>query len=170
MLIFYSNAGNPSVDDQCSILDEDACNQILKNNDKNKSIYCNECKLLQLNSSFKFSICCNGDICNSGSAINSRNTWIENITLYASDYAEQDHFGDIVSITDGFTIAGANFVGTESGACIYKINHVFEQIEKLVPLCDYFRNAESISDNYGRKNGNDIESFGLAAFIGAITI
>ena len=128
MLIFYSNAGNPSVDDHCSILDEDGCNQILKNNDKKKCINCNECKLLQLNSSFKLSICGNVDTYNSGSATNNSNTWIENITFYSSDYAEQDYFGDIVSITHGFTIPGPNFIGTQSGAFIYKINHVFEQM------------------------------------------
>ena len=49
---------------------------------------------------------------------NSSNTWIGNITLYASDSAKQDYFGVIVSITHKCTIVGANFDdnGTQSGS------------------------------------------------------
>ena len=54
MLIFHSNAGNSSTDEQCSILNADGCNRIFKNSDKKKCIYYNESVLL--NSSFMLSI------------------------------------------------------------------------------------------------------------------
>ena len=42
MLMFQLNKDNPSVDEQCKIVDDNICQQLFKKNHKNKCIDCNE--------------------------------------------------------------------------------------------------------------------------------